>query len=161
MKIKIIQIGKTKDDYVAEGIEEFLKRLRPFAKIEIITLRETVAGKTFTREHCKGKEGTEILKTIGSMSKSEKPYVIALDEKGKEFTSMEFSRLLGKFTDSGQLLVYVIGGPYGLADEVKQSADNILAMSKMTFTHQMIRLFLLEQIYRGVSILKGKEYHNE
>lgn len=161
MKIKIIQIGKTKDSYIKEGIEEFLKRLRPFANIEIITLREIVAGKTFTKEHCKQKEGAEILKAIGSMSKNENPYVVVLDEKGKEFTSMEFSKLLGKFTDSGQLLVFVTGGPYGLADAVKQSADSIFAMSKMTFTHQMIRLFLLEQIYRGVLILKGKEYHNQ
>lgn len=155
MKIRIIQIGKTKNDYVLEGMEEFLKRLKPFAKIGFLTLKEIIPGKTFPKEKSINEEGAEIMKTL----KNEE-VVVALDEKGKEMTSVEFAEFLGKYANRGQRINFVIGGPYGLSSEVKKRASVFLAMSKMTFTHQMIRLFLLEQIYRGVSILKGKEYHN-
>lgn len=161
MKITIIQIGKNKDVYLEEGSLELLKRLKIFAKIKLITLQETAASKTFTKERCVEKEGQEILKAVHAESRNDDPYVVALDEKGREFTSVEFSGFLEKFVDSGKVLIFVIGGPYGLADEVKQKAVSIIALSKMTFTHQMVRLFLLEQIYRGISILKGKEYHHE
>lgn len=156
MKIRIIQIGKTKNDYVLEGMEEFLKRLKPFANVEFLTLKEVIPGKTYPKEKAVIEEGEEILKAI----KNEE-VVVALDEHGKEMASMEFSKFLGNYADRGQTINFVIGGPYGLAEGVKKRAKSLLAMSKMTFTHQMIRLFLLEQIYRGVSILKGKEYHNQ
>lgn len=159
MKIRIIQVGKTKDSYMREGIEEFIKRLNPYVKLEIVTLKEEMASKAFTKEHCKEVEGEEILKLLGKSSEPET--IIALDEHGKEFTSMEFSKFLEKFFDQGQRINFIIGGPYGLAENVRKKANLLCAFSKMTFTHQMIRLFLLEQIYRGVSIIKGKEYHNE
>lgn len=159
MKIRIIQIGKTKDSYIEEGIMEFTKRLSPYVKLEIVTLKEVMATKAFTKEHCKEVEGEEILKLLGKSSEPEA--IIALDEHGKEFTSMEFSKFLGKFFDLGERINFIIGGPYGLSENVRKKASLLCAFSKMTFTHQMIRIFLLEQIYRGVSIIKGKEYHNE
>lgn len=159
MKIRIIQIGKTKDSYIEEGIMEFTKRLSPYVKLEIVTLKEVMATKAFTKEHCKEVEGEEILKLLGKSSEPEA--IIALDEHGKEFTSMEFSKFLGKFFDLGERINFIIGGPYGLSENVRKKAGLLCAFSKMTFTHQMIRIFLLEQIYRGVSIIKGKEYHNE
>jgi len=159
MKIRIIQVGKNKDSYIEEGIAEFLKRLRPYAKLEIVTLKEIMASKTFTKDHCKEIEGQEILKILEKNTGQES--IIALDEHGKEFTSVEFSGFLGKFFDQGVRINFIIGGPYGISENVKQKANILCAFSRMTFTHQMIRLFLLEQIYRGVSILKGKEYHNE
>lgn len=161
MKIRIIQIGKTKNDYVLEGMEEFVKRLKPFASLDFLTLKEIIPSKTFSKEKAVEEEGKEILKVLDRENKSGNSCLILLDEKGKEMTSVEFAGFLGKYADSGQTINFVIGGPYGLSEEVKtRGGALLLAMSKMTFTHQMIRLFLLEQIYRGVSILKGKEYHN-
>ncbi len=166
MKIRIIQIGKTKDDYVLEGMEEFVRRLKPFVNMEFITLQEVAVAKTFIKEKAIEAEGKEILKTIENFKKnSSQEAVVLLDENGKEMTSMEFAGFLGKFADMGQTMNFVIGGPYGLSEAVKKLLEvrvnsSKIALSKMTFTHQMIRLFLLEQIYRGVSILKGKEYHN-
>ena len=159
MKIRIIQVGKTKDSFIEEGVSEFIKRLSPYVKLEIVTLKEVMASKTFTKDHCKELEGEEILKLVEKNIQQE--FIIALDEHGKEFTSVEFSKLLGKFSDRGDRINFIIGGPYGLAEKVREKAGLLCAFSQMTFTHQMIRLFLLEQIYRGVSIIKGKEYHNE
>lgn len=161
MKIKIIQIGKIKNDYVLTGMEEFIKRLKPFANLEFLTLKEIIPGKTFPKEKVVEKEGEEILKAIGNISKNENHFVVALDEHGKEFTSMEFAKILENQIDQGQTINFIIGGPYGLAEKIKNGANLLLSFSRMTFTHQMIRLFLLEQIYRGVMIIKGKEYHHE
>lgn len=158
MKIRIIQIGKTKDSYIEEGIAEFVKRLSPYVKLEIVTLKEVMASKAFTKDHCKEVEGEEILKALAG---SNVGAIIALDEHGKEFTSIEFSKFLGKFFDHCERINFVIGGPYGLAENVRRKATVLCAFSRMTFTHQMVRLFLLEQIYRGVSIIKGKEYHHQ
>jgi 23S rRNA (pseudouridine1915-N3)-methyltransferase len=155
MKIRIIQIGKNKDKYISEGAEEFLKRLKNFATIEIVTLKELTASKTFPKERVREEEGSEILGAIGSGT------VISLDEKGKNPSSVEFSNMLQKFKNSGENLTFIIGGPYGLSDEVRKNSKMILSFSSMTFTHQMIRLLLLEQIYRGFCIMTGKEYHNE
>lgn len=147
MRIKLIQIGKTKDDYVKEGVEEFIKRLRPFSDLEIVDIK---------KQKNVEEEGEKILKAMDKNA-----VVIVLDEHGKQFDSVEFAALLKKEKDRGGSINFVIGGAYGLAKSVKARADIILSMSKMTFTHQMIRLFLLEQLYRGVCIFSGKEYHNE
>ncbi len=156
MKIQIIQIGKNKDKYIEEGSSEFLKRLKAFASLEVKTLKEVGVSKSFGREKCVEEEGWEILKVLDQDS-----FVVVLDERGKEFNSKEFGMLLGKQKDSGVKITFVIGGPFGLSDEVKRRANLLLAFSKMTFTHQMIRLFLLEQIYRGFAIIHNREYHHE
>lgn len=151
MKIRIIQVGKTRDF----DLQEFVKRISPFAQLEIVDLKEVAPSKTFSRERCKEQEGEQILRALGE------DFIVALDEGGKQMDSREFSNLIGKSKDAGRTLVFVIGGPFGLSAAVKQRADLLLSFSKMTFTHQMIRLFLLEQIYRAFCILHGKEYHHE
>ncbi len=146
MRIRIIEVGKTKDSYISQGVSEYLKILSPYAQVEIVDVK---AEKTVELE------AEKILKQI-----KEDNFVVALDENGKQFSSIEFADEMKKFKDSGQSIVFVIGGAFGLGDAVKKRANLVLSFSKMTFTHQMIRLILLEQIYRAVCIILGKEYHH-
>lgn len=145
MKIQIIQIGKSKDSFVREGVDELKKRLSIFAHVDISTLDK---GKTLIEESLK------IQKLIPKNA-----FVVVLDEKGKELGSIEFSKVLSDAKDKGMRLTFIIGGAFGLSENLKKNCNLLLSMSRMTFTHQMIRLFLLEQIYRGFCILTGKEYH--
>ena len=144
MLIKIIAVGKTKDRGLQSKINEFAKWISRYAKLEIIELRDSNVEK----------EGMAILKSLGK----DKAFVFALSEEGKEFTSKKFSQ---KLTGIDQKLVFIIGGPFGLSPEVKQRADCLFSLSQMTFTHEMVRLFLLEQIYRAIDIARGGKYHNE
>jgi len=153
MKIQVIQIGKTKDRFMQEGINEMLKRLNQFCSVEIVNVKDSVKNGV-PRERIVAEETMKIMAILPKNS-----LLVVLDEKGKEFTSIEFSKVLGKANDVGENIVFVIGGAYGLSESLKKSAGVLLALSKMTFTHQMIRVFLLEQIYRGFCILKVKEYH--
>lgn len=143
MLIKIIAVGKIKDRGLQNKIAEFTKWVSRYAKLEIIELRDSNVEK----------EGTAILKSLGK----DKAFVFALSEEGKEFTSNKFSK---KLAGIDQKLVFIIGGPFGLAPEVKQRADCLFSLSQMTFTHEMARLFLLEQIYRAIDIARGGKYHN-
>jgi 23S rRNA (pseudouridine1915-N3)-methyltransferase len=154
MKIKIIYVGKNKKTYVAEEIARFMKLLGPYVKLEFIELKESKMKKTFSSERCKDEEAAQIMKCLEG-------FTIALDEKGKEFSSREFSTLIERQKDSGATISFIIGGAYGLADEVKNKVDMKISLSKMTFTHQMVRVFLLEQLYRSICIINGKEYHND
>ena len=156
MKIKIVQIGKTKGNFFDEAIAEFEKRIRIYADIKIVTLKEIPPKKTFTTERCRQEEGEIIL----SFLKNEKGFVVALDEKGQELDSREFAEELGRHKDKGETLIFVIGGPFGLSDAVKTRANRLQSFSRMTFTHQMIRIILLEQIFRGFSILTNSGYHH-
>jgi len=155
MKIYIIQIGKTKDKNIAELVSEYIKRTSPYAKVEFITLNEEKLTSSKTKEKIIELEGEKILKNISS------EFVVALDEKGKQFASTDFARIIKKQKDAGQKITFIIGGAYGLSNEVKAKANLILSLSKMTFTHEMARLFLMEQVYRAFSIIAGKGYHNE
>ncbi len=146
MRIKIIQVGKTKHGYIDSGIDEFMKRLKPFANVEIVDIKP---------EKSINDDATKILKAI-----KDGPIVL-LDEKGREFNSQEFARFLQRHKDSGETINFIIGGAYGISSILKEKADHMISLSKMTFTHQMIRLFLIEQIYRGVCIFLGREYHND
>lgn len=119
------------------GENEYLKRLKPFARVEVINVKD--------EKSVKFGEGQ----------------LIVLDESGKEMSSKEFAGFLEKFKDSGETINFVIGNAYGFSEDFKKKANILFSLSKMTFTHQMVRLFLLEQIYRGLSIIMGKEYHNE
>lgn len=156
MKIRIIQVGKNKDRYLEEAVAEFLKRLKPYTQMEVVTVKECRTGKTFSRERCVEEEGWEIIKAL-----RDEDFVVALDERGREFSSKEFAELLRGQMDSGVSLCLIIGGAFGLSDEVKSRSHLILSMSKMTFTHQMVRIFLLEQIFRAICIIRGKEYHHD
>jgi len=146
VKIQIIQIGKNKDDYIRSGVEELRKRLSIFCGIEISTIEK---GKNVMEESLK------IQRLIPKNS-----FIVVLDEKGKELDSMGFSKLIESSKDKGERLVFIIGGAFGISDNLKNNCNFLLSMSRMTFTHQMIRLFLLEQIYRSFCILNGKEYHH-
>lgn len=151
LSIKIIQIGKTKDKFFKEAEKEFLKRLKPFAKIEQITLKESKKEPKKAIEE----EGKLILEKT-----DQNTYIIVLERTGLKVSSGKFAELIKNQRDFGKgKITFIIGGPYGLSKEILQKANFQLSLSKMTFTHQMIRIFLLEQIYRAFTILEGKKYH--
>lgn len=156
MSITIIQIGKTKHSFIEEAEEEYKKRLKPFLKVEILTLKEASSNSVHEedRARAKAKEGEQILRKIPQRS-----FCVVLSENGKELDSRMFADLLKKQRDSSRDIVFVIGGPFGLSKEVLERADIVLSFSRFTFTHEMIRVLLLEQIYRGCMINAGRTYH--
>ncbi|WP_176011879.1 23S rRNA (pseudouridine(1915)-N(3))-methyltransferase RlmH [Victivallis sp. Marseille-Q1083] len=143
MLFKLISIGRFKDRHLQAKAEEFLKWLSPYAKVELLELRDST----------KEKESQAILKALDKS----KEFVIVLSEEGRECTSVEFAGLLNRID---RKITFVIGGPYGMTPELKAQADLLLSLSKLTFTHEMARLFLLEQLYRAISITNGGKYHN-
>ena len=157
MKITLLTVGKTDRDWVSQGLEIYVSRLKhyiPFALIEIPELKNVSA---FSKEQIKSKEGALILKNVRTSDD-----VILLDEKGKMFTSMEFSSMLSdKLSYASRDIVFVIGGAYGFSKEVYDRADSKISLSKMTFSHQMVRTIFAEQLYRAFTIMKGEPYHHE
>jgi len=157
VKIKLLAIGKTDDNRLQELIVEFQKRLKHYIKFEIEIIPDLKKVKNLSVDQRKQNEGSLILNRIESTDQ-----LILLDEKGHQFRSLEFSRFLQKKMNAGmKQLVFVIGGPYGFSDEVYQKAQGKVSLSKMTFSHQMIRLFMVEQLYRAFTILHNEPYHNE
>jgi 23S rRNA (pseudouridine1915-N3)-methyltransferase len=157
MKIKILAIGKTDDKNLEILIEKYLKRLKHYLSVTLEILPDVKNTKNLSEQEQKRIEGEAILKKIHSSDQ-----VVLLDEKGKEFRSIEFSKFLQKKMNAGtRNLILVIGGPYGFSDPVYQRANGKLSLSKMTMSHQMIRLFLVEQVYRGFTILRNEPYHHE
>lgn len=154
LKIKIICLGKLKETYWRDAEAEYLKRLGPFAKIETIELPEISFQPKDDPEKIKSLEGESILKHV-----KENEFVIALDEHGQEKTSQELARFLDEQSQQGQAIDFVIGGPLGLSGQILARANFTLSFSRLTFTHQMTRVLVLEQIYRAGSILMGKIYH--
>lgn len=157
MKITIIQIGKTRQKYFQDAEAEYLKRLQPYAKIRIITLKECAAPNSGQagQQISKNKEGETILVNLKPES-----FIIALDPKGKSFDSLQFADLIKQNKDfHGADLTFIIGGPYGLSGAVLKAAKLKLSFSSFTFTHELIRTLLLEQIYRAFTIMSGKSYH--
>lgn len=153
MNLKIIQLGKDKDAWLSEGIAEYQKRLSPFCKLEVMQLPDVSVKDTGNSDLVIAKEGQLILSKLDSDD-----YVILLDERGEEKTSLEFSGFLTNLSDRRRL-VFVIGGVFGTSQEVKQRANTCLSLSKFTFTHRMVRLILMEQIYRAMMIAGGRKYH--
>jgi len=156
MKIKLIVIGKTDEPYLKEGITKYISRLKHYIHFELKELPDIKVGKKLSTKLQKEAEGKELLKLI---SKSE--FVVLLDENGKEFNSVDFSQFIQKRMNTGMDLTFVIGGPFGFSDEVYAKSDMKIALSQMTFSHQMVRLFFVEQIYRSFTILKGEKYHHD
>lgn len=157
MKVKLICVGKTGKKFLEEGEQEYIKRLKHYLSFERIELPDIRQAKTLTEEQIKQKEGEQIKSKIQSGEK-----VFLLDENGKEFSSEQFSVFLQKqFNQGGQGIVFVIGGPYGFSEEMYQLATGKISLSKMTFSHQMIRMFFVEQLYRAMTILKGEPYHHK
>jgi 23S rRNA (pseudouridine1915-N3)-methyltransferase len=157
MKIILIQIEKTTEKYLLEGEKIYENRLKNYVQFttETIQMPKTIRQKSF--EEQKKAEAAEILKLLESSD-----YLVCLDEHGKQFSSIEFSEFLNKRMSAGmKRLVFLIGGPFGIDKSILDKSQFILSLSDMTFSHQMIRLFFKEQVYRGFSILKNEKYHHE
>ena len=155
MKIRLITIGKTDESYLKEGISKYVSRLKHYISFEIIELPDVKTGKKLNINLQRESESKEIVKLI---SKSD--FVVLLDENGKEFNSVGFSDYIQKRMNSGLDLCFVIGGPFGCSKEMYDLSNQKIALSQMTFSHQMIRLLFVEQVYRSYSILKGEKYHH-
>jgi len=156
MQIKLIAIGKTDNKQLQSLIDDYKKRLIHYIKFELEIIPDLKNTKNLNETQQKQKEGELILSKLNSSD-----VLILLDENGKQIDSIAFSQYLQKYMNSGiKTLVFVIGGPYGFSKEVYQNARGKLSLSKMTFSHQMIRLFFLEQLYRGFTILKNEPYHH-
>ena len=146
MKITLVAVGKLKEKFLIDGIAEYLKRLRPFVKVEIVEIPE-----------CKTVD-EEAEKILSRVSKNSKLFV--LDVFGEELTSENFAKKIADLTLTGESdFTFAIGGAFGLGEELRKAADFKLSLSKMTFTHQMTRIILLEQIYRAFKINRGEPYH--
>lgn len=157
MNIELLAIGKTKTKYISDGTEEYLKRLRRYVPYGITELPDVKNAGRISKEEQKTAEGRQILASV-----SPSDYVVLLDERGRQYTSMEFAGKLEALLASGRKrLVMIIGGPYGFSKEVYDRADELLSLSKMTFSHEMIRLFITEQVYRAMTILRNEPYHHE
>lgn len=157
MNISLIAVGKTKTKFVAEGIEEYLKRLRRYVPFDITEIPDVKNAGRMGKEEQKVAEGNLLLSKV-----SVSDYLVLLDERGKQYTSLEFADHLQNVMASGKKrLVMFIGGPYGFSKPVYERANEMLSLSKMTFNHEMIRMFLAEQVYRAMTILKGEPYHHE
>lgn len=155
MKILLISIGDNEDKYLAAGFEVYAKRLQHYASFETLTI-PSQKNKSNSKEAAMLAEAKEIGKKI-----SPSDLVLLLDEKGKEYSSIEFSKQVQKYLNMpGKKMVFIIGGPYGFSDEIRKRAQQTLSLSKMTFNHQMAKLFFLEQLYRAMTILKGEPYHH-
>ncbi len=153
MNIRIIFPGKTKQKFIQEGIAEYTKRLSAFCKLEIIETADVKLSSSNNIEIVKEKEA----EIIGKYLRNDN-FLIALDEKGKQYGSIDFAGFIDSYKGIRNI-DFLIGGVYGLAEELRQKADLLLSFSQMTFTHRMIRMLLVEQIYRSFCILNGKKYH--
>ena len=157
MKITLIQVGKTSVKTFADIIDEYANRLKHYLPIEIITIRDLKDAKSLSEEQIKRKEGELILSVI-----QDGDYIVLLDERGKEMRSIEFAEWMEKkLSNVPRRLVFIIGGPYGFSKEVYKAANELISLSKMTFSHQMVRMFFMEQLYRAMTILRGESYHHE
>lgn len=157
MTIKLRCIGKTDSKELQKLIEVYLKRLQFYTKFELEIIPDLKKAKNLDENQQKSKEGELILNKVQPSD-----FIVLLDENGKQFTSETFADYLQKRMNSGlKQLIFIIGGPYGFSDEVSQRANAKISLSKMTFSHQMVRLFVTEQIYRGFTILKNEPYHHK
>jgi 23S rRNA (pseudouridine1915-N3)-methyltransferase len=157
MNIKLLAIGKTDNKSLQSLIDEYTKRLSFYIKFDLEIIPDIKNVKNLSEAQQKEKEGELILSKISATDQ-----LILLDENGSTFSSVAFSEYLQKKMNAGiKTLVFVIGGPYGFSDEVYKKAQGKISLSAMTFSHQMVRLFVIEQLYRGFTILKNEPYHHQ
>lgn len=156
MKTKLLVVGKTNDKNITKGIDDYVGRVKHYKPFDIEVIPELKNTKSLTQSNQKEMEAEQILKRLQPSDT-----VVLLDEHGKEYRSIEFARWIEKLQQTARSLVFIIGGPYGFADSVYERSDAKLSLSKMTFSHQMIRLLFVEQIYRACTIIKGEPYHHE
>jgi 23S rRNA (pseudouridine1915-N3)-methyltransferase len=156
MKITLLLVGKTEEAYLREGISIYLNRLRHYMRIDFVEITELKATRGLSQEQQKAKEAELILKKLLPTDQ-----VILLDEKGTTLTSQQFADFLDKKAlGSVNNLVFVVGGPYGFHESVYRRANDKISLSRMTFSHQMVRLFFTEQLYRAFTIQRGEPYHH-
>ncbi|MDE5607605.1 MAG: 23S rRNA (pseudouridine(1915)-N(3))-methyltransferase RlmH [Muribaculaceae bacterium] len=157
MKIQLLVIGKTAADYICKGTDLYLNRLSHYIPTEIKVLPDIKNTRKLSEEQQKTAEGELFLNTVQGGD-----FVVLLDERGREYTSREFSTFIQqKMNTVPRNLVFIIGGPYGFSKAVYDRADSLLSLSRMTFSHEMVRLFFVEQIYRAMTILRGEPYHHD
>ncbi|MCT4589989.1 MAG: 23S rRNA (pseudouridine(1915)-N(3))-methyltransferase RlmH [Carboxylicivirga sp.] len=156
MKVVLVVIGKTDDAYLQTGIEKFEKRLKHYLPYEMKVIPDLKKTKNLSQSQQKSMEGQLLLQSFQAGD-----FIVLLDEKGKDYSSVDFSKMIEKRMLAGlKRLVFVIGGPYGFSDEVYAKASGKISLSKMTFSHQMVRLIFVEQLYRAMTILKNEPYHH-
>ncbi len=157
MKIALLTVGKTDRDWVKQGLDIYMARLKHYIPFSINEIPELKNVSALSRDQIKMREGELILKNIKSTDD-----VILLDEHGKQYSSVEFATLLqNKINYEGKDIVFVIGGAYGFSEAVYKRANSKISLSRMTFSHQMVRAIFAEQIYRAFTIMKGEPYHHE
>ncbi len=156
MKTLLILVGKTTDRHFQAGISDYAERISHYMPFELVTIPELKNTKSLSEDQQKTAEGELILKLLQPSDT-----VVLLDEHGRELRSIEFARWLEQKRNTARRLVFVIGGPYGFSTAVYARANEQLSLSKMTFSHQMIRLVFTEQVYRACTIIKGEPYHHE
>lgn len=156
MKILLLVIGKTDAAYIRTGIEEYEKRLTRYAPYEMKILPDVKNAKNMSEALQKEKEGEMLLDEWQTTD-----FVVLLDENGKQYTSVGFSEFLAqKMLNATKRLVFVVGGPYGFSENVYKRANDKISLSKMTFSHQMVRMIFAEQLYRAMTIMRGEPYHH-
>ena len=157
MKIRLVVVGKTEESYLKTGMAEYESRIKRYVKFSVLEIPGLKDALHLSRAEWKAREAEKIRRNLSSSD-----FIILLDEKGKEMSSVEFSGFLNqKFSGSAKTLTFIVGGPYGFDESVKQQAGQLLSLSRMTFSHQMARLFFMEQLYRALTILKNESYHHE
>jgi 23S rRNA (pseudouridine1915-N3)-methyltransferase len=158
MKIELWQVSKTKERYLQDGVKIYIDRLKHFCKLSTIDFKEEKTSKNSVIKIVQEKESKQFIQKF-----SDQHYIVLLDEKGKQYTSRGFSSFIEKRKmDSYKTkTVFIIGGAYGFSDEIRKRANAIISLSSMTYSHQMIRLFFLEQLYRAFTIINGHSYHND
>ena len=156
MKTNLLLVGKTVNKNFVAGIDDYAERISHYMPFEITTIPELRNTKSLTEEHQKQAEGELILKQLQPSDT-----VVLLDEHGRELRSVEYAQWLSQKQQTARRLVFVIGGPYGFSPDVYARANEKISLSKMTFSHQMVRLIFTEQLYRACTIIKGEPYHHE
>ena len=157
MNIKLVLTGKTNMDFVSDGFTEYEKRLKHYIRFEVSVIPELKNTKSLSVSEQKEKEADMQLKVLDKCD-----YIVLLDDKGKEFTSMAFAEFLNRRMNAGtKTLAFVIGGPYGFSERIYRIANEQLSLSRMTFSHQIVRVLFAEQLYRAFTIINNEPYHHE
>lgn len=161
MKIKLICVGKTDFSFVEEGMRLYSSRLKHYCKFSEVYIPALKGASSLSKDQIKEREGELILKELGAVNgKVAGKKVVLLDERGESFSSCDWAARIEKDTASEREVCFVIGGAYGFSKAVYDAADSMLSLSKMTFSHQIVRLIFLEQLYRAMTIIKGEPYHH-
>lgn len=156
MKTELVLVGKTVDKHFVAGIKDYCERIGHYMPFSITVIPELKNTKSLSEDLQKTREGELILKLLQPSDT-----VVLLDEHGEEYRSVDFAKWLQRKQNTARRLVFVIGGPYGFSDEIYQRCNEKISLSRMTFSHQMVRLIFTEQVYRACTIIKGEPYHHE